>query len=157
MSVNATLPPAPRVNFLVVQADPAELQQTVDALAENCGRDSIATAQDGIEALDYLLCRGAHTHRDIRRQPRLVLLDPQLPRLDGSEVLRTLRADPWTRMVPVAMWTQRPPGKSLKSFYAQGANSVVRKTREPQELRRKMREMHDFWIYVNEADRHSRI
>ncbi len=145
------------MNFLVVQADAAELRETVDALAEHCGRENIATAQDGIEALDYLLCRGAHTGRDIRRQPRLVLLDPQLPRLDGSEVLRTLRADPWTRAVPVAMWTQHSPRNKLDGFYAQGANSVMHKTREPQELRRKMREVHDFWIYVNEADRQSRL
>ena len=157
MSGSIRLPPAPRVNFLVVQADPAELEETVNALAEHCGRESIAIARDGVEALDYLLCRAAHAGRDVRRQPRLVLLDPKLPRLEASEVIRTLRSNPWTRSVPVAVWTQGSPRQTLQAFYAQGANSVVVKTREPGELRRKMREIHDFWILVNQAERHSRV
>jgi two-component system response regulator len=156
VSSASELAPAPRVNFLVVQADPAELEETVNALAELCSRSSIATAGDGGQALDYLLGRGPHAGRDLRKQPRLVLIDPQSPSVDALDVLQVLRADPWTRAVPVAVWTQAPR-RTLDGYYAHGANSVVQKTQEPAALRRKMREVHDFWIYVNEADRQSRL
>ena len=143
--------------ILVVEDDPDHLELTVDALAQCCPRECIATAPDGVEALDFLLGRAGHAERDVRRQPRLVLLDMKLLRMHGVEVLQAMRADPCTRSVPVVMLSASTEKEALDACYDAGANSVVRKTSDRDELRRKMRQVHDFWITVNEGDRHSRV
>ena len=145
------------ITILVVEDDPDHLELTVDALAQCCPRECIATAPDGVEALDFLLGRAGHAERDVRRQPRLVLLDMKLLRMHGVEVLRAMRADPCTRSVPVVMLSASTEKAELDSCYEAGANSVVRKSLDYDELRRKMRQVYDFWMTVNEANRASRV
>lgn len=145
------------ITILVVDDDPAHLELIVDALAQCCPREYIGTAPDGVEALDFLLGRAGHAERDVRRQPRLVVLDMKLLRMHGVEVLRAMRSDPLTRSVPVVMLSASTEKEALDACYEAGANSVVRKTSDHDELRRKMRQVHDFWITVNEGDRHSRV
>ncbi|MEO7642528.1 MAG: response regulator [Ramlibacter sp.] len=145
------------ISILVVEDDTDYLELTVDALAQCCPREAIATAPDGVEAMDFLFGRALHAQRDVRRQPRLVILDMKLTRMHGVEVLRALRADERTRSLPVVMLSASTKKEALDACYDAGANSVVRKTSDPEELRRKMRQVHDFWITVNEGDRHSRV
>ncbi|RYF43723.1 MAG: response regulator [Comamonadaceae bacterium] len=145
------------ISILVVEDDPDHLEITVDALAQCCPRECIATARDGVEALDFLFGRGPYAQRDARRQPRLVILDMKLVHLHGVEVLQAMRADPRTRAVPVVMLSASTEKEALDACYDAGANSVVRKSSDPDELHRKMRQVHDFWITVNEGDRHSRV
>jgi CheY-like chemotaxis protein len=138
---------------LVVDDNPDHLELTVMALCECCSLELIATASDGVEALDYLLARGAHAGRDTRKQPRLVILDMKLVRLHGLEVLKALRADPRTATIPVVMHSSSTEKGDIAACYAHGANSYVGKATDYDELRRKMRQAHDFWITVNEQDR----
>ncbi len=145
------------IAILVVEDEPDHLELTVDALALCCPRETIATAPDGVEALDFLFGRAAHAERDVRRQPRLVILDMKLLRMHGVEVLKAMRADPSTRAVPVVMLSASTEKEALDACYDAGANSVVRKSADHDELRRKMRQVYDFWITVNEGDRHSRV
>lgn len=147
----------PGILILVVEDNPDHRELTMHALQESCDPARIATAADGIEALDYLLGRGAHTGRDVRRQPRLVVLDIGLPRLDGIGVLKAMRADPATQSVPVVMLSGSAEKAELDRCYEAGANSVVRKSIDSEELRRKMRQVYEFWVTVNEANRNSRV
>jgi CheY-like chemotaxis protein len=156
-------PPVPEctamneVAILVVEDNPDHRELIVGALAERCDRSAIATAADGREAFDYLFCRGPHAARDPRKQPRLVVLDLKMSRMDGLQVLRAMRADPLTASVPVVMLSGSSDKAELDGCYEAGANSVVRKSLEYDVLRAKMAKVYDFWITVNEANRHSRV
>ena len=142
---------------LVVDDNPDHLELTVMALGECCDPERIVTAQDGVEALDYLLGRGKQAGRDVRQQPRLVILEMKLIRLNGVEVLRAIRADPRTAAIPVVMHSSSIEKDDIAACYASGANSYVRKASDFDELRRKMRQVHDFWLTVNERFRPSGV
>ena len=139
--------------ILVVDDNPDHLELTVLALAECCDASSIATASDGVEALDYLFGRGTHAARDAARQPRLVILDMKLVRMHGLEVLKAIRQDSRTATIPVVMHSSSTEKNDIAACYASGANSYVRKATDFDELRRKMRQVHDFWLTVNERSR----
>jgi CheY-like chemotaxis protein len=143
--------------IFVVEDDPDHRQLIVAALSGCCDPGRIGTAADGLEALDYLLGRGSYAGRDTRKQPRLVLLDVHLPRLHGLEVLKAVRRDPATQSVPVVMLSSAAEKQELDSCYEAGANSVIGKTADFDELQRKMKTVHDFWLTVNEANRNSRV
>ena len=145
------------VTILVVEDNPDHRELIVDALSERCDRSRIATAVDGVDALDFLLARGAHATRDVRKQPRLVILDLRMSRMDGIELLKALRANPATAAMPVVMLSATSEKAELDRCYEAGANSVVRKSIDFDELRAKMAKVHDFWVTVNEANRASRV
>jgi len=137
-------------SILVVDDNPDHLELTVMALGEFSDPREIITAGDGVEALDYLFGRGAHAGRDTTRQPRLIILDMKLVRLHGLDVLKAVRQDKRTATIPVVMHSSSTEKGDIASCYASGANSYVRKATDYDELRRKMRQVHDFWITVNE-------
>jgi two-component system response regulator len=143
--------------ILVVDDDEDHRELIVAALAERCDRSRIAAMPSGAEALDYLMCRGAYAAQDPRKQPRLVILDLRMAPVDGVEVLKALRADERTASLPVVMLSSSSEKAELDRCYQAGANSVVRKSADFDELRQKMARVHDFWITVNEANRHSRV
>ena len=145
------------IAILVVEDNPDHRELTVLALGECCDPARIATAADGVEALDFLFGRGAHQGRDIRKQPRLVLLDMKLTRLHGLDVLKAIRTEPATQSVPVVMLSSSTEKSELDSCYEAGANSVVRKSLDYDELRRKMQQVYNFWVTVNETNRNSRV
>lgn len=145
------------IAILVVEDNPDHRELTTLALCECCDASRIATASNGAEALDYLFGRGAHEGRDVRKQPRLVILDIKMAGIDGLEVLKTVRADLRTQSVPVVMLSGSAEKAELDSCYEAGANSVVRKSLDYDELRRKMRQVYEFWVTVNEANRPSRV
>jgi len=145
------------VAVLVVDDNPDHLELTRLALCECCDPARIATAADGAQALDYLHGRGAQEGRDTRKQPRLVILDVKLARMHGLDVLRAIRASPLTQALPVVMLSSSTERAELDSCYEAGANSVVRKSLDYEELRRKMRRAYEFWVTVNEANRNSRV
>jgi CheY-like chemotaxis protein len=139
--------------ILVVDDNPDHLELTVMALSECCDSGEIACAADGVEALDYLFGRGTHAKRNTSQQPRLIILDMKLVRLHGLDVLKAVRQDPRTATVPVVMHSSSTEKGDIAACYANGANSYVRKATDYDELRRKMRQVHDFWITVNERYR----
>jgi two-component system response regulator len=145
------------VAILLVEDNPDHRELTLAALHEYCDPARIVTAVDGADALDFMFARNAYEARDQRKQPRLVILDMNLPRLDGVAVLKAMRADPVTQSVPVVMLSGSSDKAELDRCYEAGANSVIRKSIDHDELRRKMKHVHDFWITVNEANRNSRV
>lgn len=145
------------VAILLVEDNADHRELILAALSERCDPARIAIAEDGTDALDFLFCRGAHAGRDPRKPPRLVILDMKLTRVHGIEVLRAMRANAMTHSVPVVMLSSSTEKAELDRCYEAGANSVVRKSFEVDELRRKMAQMYEFWVNVNEANRHSRV
>jgi CheY-like chemotaxis protein len=139
-----------QASILVVDDNPDHLELTVMALGECCAVEEIATVTDGVEALDFLFGRGAYAARDTRRPPRLVILDMKLVRLNGLGVLKALREDPRTATIPVVMHSTSTEKRDIAACYAHGANGFVRKATDYDELRRRMRQLYDFWITVNE-------
>jgi len=136
--------------ILVVDDNPDHLELTTMALAECCDAAEIATATDGVEALDYLFGRNAFASRDTNQQPRLIILDMKLVRLHGLDVLKAVRRDARTATIPVVMHSSSTEKGDIAACYANGANSYVRKATDYDELRRKMRQVYDFWLKVNE-------
>lgn len=137
-------------SVLVIDDNPDHLELTLMAMGECCDPREVVTATDGVEALDYLFGRGAHAGRDTSRQPRLVILDMKLVRMHGLEVLQAIRADPRTATIPVVMHSSSTEKRDIAACYAHGANSYVRKATDYDELRRRMRQVLDFWLTVNE-------
>jgi len=141
--------------ILVVDDNPDHLELTIMALGECCDPAEIATATDGVEALDYLFGRNGFASRDTNHQPRLIILDMKLVRLHGLDVLKAVRRDPRTATILVVMHSSSTEKGDIAACYANGANSYVRKATDYDELRRKMRQVYDFWMKVNERYPHS--
>lgn len=111
----------------------------------------VVVARDGVEALDYLFGTGAHAGRDVREQPRVVLLDLNLPRVSGHEVLQRMRADPRTREVPVVVLTSSLEERDLRESYRNFANSYVRKPVNFDEFIEVTRQLGVYWTTLNRA------
>ena len=145
------------IAILVVEDNTDHLELTVMAFRECIDASRIATAETGEQALDFMFARGDHADRDKRRPPRLVVLDMKLGGMDGVDVLRAIRADPLTQAVPVVMLSASTERQALDRCYEAGANSVVRKSQDNDELNRKIKQVYEFWMTVNEAHRNSRV
>lgn len=137
--------------ILVVEDNPDHLELTVLTLEEQGVVAEIAVARDGAEALDFLYGQGAHAGRDTRHQPTFILLDMKLPKLSGLDVLRSLRANPLTALVPVVMLTSSSEQSDIVACYQSGANSFVRKPVDFGEFTEKLNLLQAYWLGANES------
>ena len=136
--------------ILVVEDNPDHLELTVLTLEEHGVQAEIAVARDGAEALDYLLGQGDHAGRDTQKQPAFILLDMKLPKLSGLDVLRAVRANPLTALVPVIMLTSSSEQSDILACYQHGANSFIRKPVDFGEFTEKLHRLQAYWLGVNE-------
>jgi two-component system response regulator len=113
-------------------------------------RNPVVVARDGAEALDYLFGRGPYQGRDTSTQPQVVLLDMHLPKLDGLAVLRHIRQDERTRMVPVVMLTSSNEERDVTGSYQLGVNSYVRKPVDITSFVDAVRQLGVYWLLLNE-------
>jgi len=134
---------------LLVEDSPNDIELTLTALAENRLANEVVVTRDGAEALDYLYRRGIFQLR-AEGHPALVLLDFKLPRLDGLEVLRQMKADPGLRSVPVVMLTSSREEQDLVRSYRLGANAYVVKPVDFHDFVAALRELGLFWAVINE-------
>ncbi len=137
--------------ILVVEDNPDHLELTVLTLEEQGMEAEIAVARDGADALDYLFGQGAHAGRDTHKQPSLILLDMKLPKLSGLDVLRSVRANPLTALVPVVMLTSSSELSDMTACYKSGANGFVRKPVDFGDFTEKLSRLQAFWLDVNES------
>ncbi|MDP1828060.1 MAG: response regulator [Archangium sp.] len=137
--------------ILLVEDNPDDEALTIRALTKNNIANRVEVARDGVEALDYLFGTGAHAGRDVTKLPQLLLLDLKLPRIDGLEVLRRLRADERTRLVPVVILTSSKEEQDLISGYSGGANSYIRKPVDFTQFAEAVRQLGIYWLVINEA------
>ena len=137
--------------ILVVEDNPDHLELTVLTLKEHGVTAEIVVACDGAGALDFLFGRGEHAGRDTKHQPSLVLLDMRLPKLSGLDVLRSIRAEHLTAMVPVVMLTSSSEQSDMAASYKSGANGFVRKPVDFESFSEKLNHLQAFWLGVNET------
>ena len=137
--------------LLLVEDNPDDEMLTLRALKKNNIKNEIVVARDGVEALDYLLGRGTYEGRDETSDPALVLLDLKLPKIDGLEVLRQLRADERTHLLPVVILTTSSEEADLIKGYELGANSYVRKPVDFVQFNEAVGQLGLFWLIYNET------
>ena len=111
--------------ILLVEDNPDDVKLTERALKKSNILNPVVVARDGVEALDYLFGRGIFEGRDRRQLPQIVLLDLKMPKVDGIEVLRAIRADPATKQIPVVILTSSAEEKDIASSYELGVNSYI--------------------------------
>lgn len=138
------------VEILLVEDNPKDLKLAMNALTKRKLANKIEVARDGEEALDFLFCRGAHAHRSFDHAPRLVLLDLKLPKVDGIEVLRTLKADPRTQPIPVVILTASTEERDMVEGYKLGVNAYIQKPVDFDQFRNIVEQLGLFWLVVNE-------
>ena len=143
------MPIAPRTILLVEDnADDEEL--TLRALARNNISNEVTVVRDGQEAVDWLEGSGTYSSRDPSDVPALILLDLKLPKIDGIEVLRRLRANPRTAIVPVVILTSSKEDRDRASGYLSGANSYVQKPVDFTSFVDAVRQLGMYWLVLNE-------
>ena len=137
--------------ILLVEDNPDDELLTVRALRMNNVLNKDVVARDGVEALDYLFGTGRYSGRDTAVMPQLILLDLKLPKIDGLEVLKRLRADERTRLLPVVILTSSREEQDMLDGYGFGANSYVRKPVNFEQFVQAIEQLKLYWLILNEA------
>lgn len=135
---------------LLVEDNPDDVDLTLRAFDKHKIANEIVVVRDGEEALDYLFMTGRHASRSSAGDPQVVLLDLKLPKVDGLEVLRRMRADARTRLMPVVILTSSTEERDLVSSYDLGANSYVRKPVDFGQFAEAARQLGLYWLVLNE-------
>jgi len=136
--------------ILLVEDNPDDAALTLRAFKRNKMLNPVVVARDGVEALDFLFARGAHVGRAGDPLPTLIILDLKLPRLDGLGVLKAVRADARTRLIPVVILTSSREEQDLIQTYSQGANSYIRKPVDFAEFQEAVRQLGIYWLMTNQ-------
>ncbi len=147
----ATDPSAASREILLVEDNPDDVALTLRAFKQNRIANPVHVAVDGVAALDYLFARGAHVGRDVRLTPPMTLLDLKLPKLDGLEVLKAVRADPRTRLMPIVVLTSSVEEEDVIKSYALGVNSYVRKPVDFEQFVEAIKHLGLYWLVLNVA------
>lgn len=137
--------------ILLVEDNPDDVELTMRALKKNRIATEVVVVRHGVEALDFLFASGAYTGRNVELQPDLVLLDLKLPKVDGLEVLRRLRADGRTRLLPVVVLTLSNEEQDIQEAYRLGVNSYVRKPVDFDRFNELLQHLGRYWLDFNEA------
>jgi CheY-like chemotaxis protein len=135
--------------ILIVEDDPKDVELTLTALEEYNLANEVVIARDGVEALDYLYCRGEFTARS-GENPAVMLLDLKLPRIDGLEVLRQIKSDNALKMIPVVVLTSSHEEKDMVASYTLGVNAYVVKPVDFHEFVNAIKELGIFWAVINQ-------
>ncbi|MGE5375035.1 MAG: response regulator [Bacteroidota bacterium] len=137
--------------ILLVEDNADDEALTLRALNKNKIANRIVVVRDGAEALDYLFATGTYTNRDPFEIPQVILLDLKLPKVDGLEVLRRLRSDPRTHMLPVVILTSSKEEQDMLKAYSLGVNSYVRKPVDFNQFVEAIGQLGLYWLVLNEA------
>lgn len=141
---------AQAAEILLVEDNADDVELTLNALRQEKLANQIAVARDGEEALDYLFRRGAHAERSPAPQLKLVLLDLKLPKVDGLEVLRQMKADESTRNIPVVILTSSKEERDVVQGYKLGVNSYIQKPVDFEQFRETVKQAGLYWLLINQ-------
>lgn len=136
--------------ILLVEDNKDDEALTIRALKKNNITNEVVVVRDGVEALDYLFARGSFAGRDINQIPQVVLLDLNLPKIDGLAVLKELRKSVLTKLVPVVILTSSKEERDIVEGYSLGANSYVRKPVEFEKFVEAIRQLGLYWLILNQ-------
>jgi len=137
--------------ILLVEDNPDDRDLALLAFKEADNLNEVVICSDGEEALEFLFATGAHAGRDTRVMPHVILLDLKLPKVDGLEVLKRVRADERTKLIPVVVLTTSREQKDMVASYSLGANSYVRKSVDFSRFIETSRQLGLYWLVLNEA------
>ena len=138
-------------HILLVEDNPDDVELTLMSFRENKIVNEVDVVRDGVEALEYLFAEGRYAHRDRNDLPELVLLDLKLPRLSGIEVLKRLRADSLTKLVPIVILTSSSEDVDILASYDNGANSYVRKPVDFRQFVEAVKNLGTYWLLLNQS------
>jgi len=138
------------VDILLVEDNPSDAEMTIRTLRKQKIFNSIVVIEDGAAALDFIFGRGAYTGRDVSQTPRVILLDLKLPKLNGLEVLRAIKSNELTRLVPVVIVTSSHEDPDIKAAYELGVNSYVVKPVSSDAFIYTMSNLGLYWLLVNQ-------
>lgn len=136
--------------ILLVEDNPDDEALTLRAFSKNKIANPVVVARDGVEALDYLFCTGPYSNRDPSSMPAVILLDLKLPRIDGLEVLRRIRASDKTALLPVVVLTTSKEHQDISEAYRLGANSYIRKPVDFERFIHAVGQLGLYWLSLNE-------
>jgi len=137
--------------ILLVEDNPDDVDLTLRALKKNNIKSKVIIAKDGVEALDYLHGTGMHAGRDTKDQPVIVMLDLKLPKISGMEVLRDIRQNERTSLIPVVILTSSTEKKDMVEGYKLGANSYIRKPVDFEQFAEAIKLLGLYWTLYNET------
>ncbi len=136
--------------ILLVEDNPSDEELTLRALKKSNIVNRVVVVRDGAEALDWLFRQGMHAERSADEVPQVILLDLKLPKIDGHEVLRAIRADARTRLLPVVVLTSSIQEQDVVTSYDHGANSYVRKPVDFTQFAEAIRQLGLYWLVINQ-------
>jgi two-component system, response regulator len=139
------------VELLLVEDNPQDLELSLRALRKAPLSNRIHIARDGAEALEFVFCEGAHAQRKIADGPKVILLDLKLPKIDGLEVLRRIKADPRTNLIPIVMLTSSKEQSDVIESYRLGVNSYIVKPVSFARFAEAVRNLGLYWLLLNQA------
>ncbi|MDD5273952.1 MAG: response regulator [Methylovulum sp.] len=137
------------VEILLVEDNPTDAELTMLALQERNLANKLAWVKDGAQALEFVFATGAYVDRKAKNGPRVVLLDLRLPKVDGLEVLRRLKADEGTKRIPVVVLTSSKEDPDVKACYDLGVNSYISKPVDFDEFTKVVAELGLYWLLIN--------
>ena len=138
------------VEILLVDDSPEDVELAIRSLRRSNLSNHIQVAEDGVEALDFLFCRGPFAERSCEHPPKLVLLDLKLPKIDGLQVLREMRSDERTKTIPVVIMTSSKEQRDLVEGYSLGVNGYVQKPVDFDQFSSTIRQLGMFWLLINQ-------
>lgn len=141
------------VEVLLVEDNPSDAELTVRSLKKRNLANRLFHVKDGAEAVDFLFAQGAFANRRVENGPKVVLLDLKLPKIDGIEVLRRIKSDERTKVIPVVVMTSSREDRDLVDCYNLGVNGYVVKPVEFEDFARAVSELGCYWLLVNETAR----
>jgi two-component system response regulator len=139
------------VEILLVEDSRTDADLMMRALRKNRLENKVLWVQDGVEALEFIRCSGTYVKRDSRHQPRLILLDLKMPRLNGIDVLRTLKSAAETRPIPIVVMTSSNEPRDLAECYQLGVNGYVTKPIQFADLTETAARIGSYWLLVNQV------
>jgi two-component system response regulator len=137
--------------ILLIEDNPDDEELTRLAFEESRVANELVVTRDGQDALDYLFAAGKYASRNVEEKPQLILLDLKLPKVDGLEVLRRIRADERTKILPVVILTTSKEESDLVASYKLGVNSYIRKPVDFNQFLDAMRQLGLYWLVLNET------
>jgi CheY-like chemotaxis protein len=141
------------VEILLVEDNPNDVELTLRALKKNNLTNKVHVVKDGAEALEYIFANGAYAQRKIEDHPRVILLDLKLPKIDGLEVLRRIKSDDRTKVIPVVVLTSSKEERDLVESYRLGANSYITKPVDFESFVKAVSELGLYWLLLNQPPR----
>ncbi len=140
------------VDILLVEDNPNDAELTIRALKKQNLVNNVFVVEDGVQALDFIFCRGDYSEQKLNKPPKVIFLDLKLPKLNGLEVLKVLKSDPKTKSIPVVVVSSSKEDPDIKKAYELGANSYVVKPLDFEDFTQAISKVGLYWLLINEID-----